>query len=291
MQLKQAFIEKYSGLTDFNEYIKYINQFRRKSIRVNTVKTTVHHVKKSLQAQGWQLQQVPWCNEGFYVEGERRDIGNTAEHKQGHIFVQRSTSMLASCALAPKKSETVLDMCAAPGGKTTHLASLMQNTGVIIANEPVTRRLRELHMNLQRCGVINTAITQQSGTTIKEITFDKIMLDAPCSNSGSLRGNTKQSKDIMKTWNKKLLQRLSYVQKKLLLHAYSLLKPKGTLVYATCSLDPEEDEYVVDHLLAKTDAKLLPITLNVKIADKKYGKIWPQYQDTDGFFFTRITKP
>ena len=290
MKFKQAFKEKYAQLTQWEAYEECIGHFRRKSIRVNTLKTSVSIVLKSLKEQGWKLTKIPWCKEGFYLEGERRDIGNVEEHKQGSFFVQRSTSLIPSLVLKPKSTDAVLDMCAAPGGKTTHLAALMKNEGVIVANELFRNRMRELLINLTRCGVMNTVVTQQTGDSLQGNKFDKILLDAPCSNSGSLRGETKKSKDIMRLWSEKRVRSFAKVQKRLLLHAYSLLKAKGVLVYATCSLDPEEDEDVVDYVLEKTDAKLEKIHLPVKADDKKYFKIWPQYQDTEGFFVVKIKK-
>jgi len=291
MKFKQPFKEKFEKLTDWKSYEKTVEQFRRKSIRINTLKTTIGKLKKQLTAKGWQLKQIPWCKEGFYIVGERRDMGNLPEHTQGYFFGQRSTSMIPSLVLQPKKTDVVLDMCAAPGGKTTHLAALMQNKGAIVANEFFRHRMIALQKNLERCGVLNTLVTQQSGNKIEGVLFDKILLDTPCSNSGSLRGNTKKSMMIMRLWNAKRVRQFASLQKKLLLHAYGLLKKKGVLVYATCSLDPEEDEEVVDFLLEQTDAQLQSIDLPIKSTDKKYFKIWPQDQDTDGFFVVKIKKP
>tara|TARA_Y100000310_G_scaffold225672_1_gene227733 strand:+ start:23854 stop:24729 length:876 start_codon:yes stop_codon:yes gene_type:complete len=291
MYIKQIYKDKYEQLTNWKKYETIINQFRRKSIRVNTLKTTVPKLEKELKKQGWSLTKIPWCKEAYYIEGLRRDIGNLEEHKEGHFFSQRSTSLVPSIVLQPKETDVVLDMCAAPGGKTTHLAALMKNKGAIVANEPVPTRRRELEINLQRCGVMNTLVTQQNGLTIKDVQFDKILLDAPCSNSGSLRGNTKKSAEIMQQWSKNKVKKFAKLQKKLINHAYSLLKPKGVLVYATCSLDPEEDEEVLEDLLQKTDAKLQTINLPIKTTNKKYCKIWPQDQNTDGFFVAKITKP
>ncbi|MEK6903181.1 MAG: RsmB/NOP family class I SAM-dependent RNA methyltransferase [Nanoarchaeota archaeon] len=291
LQLKDAFVEKFRQLTEWDAYIATIQQHRRRAIRVNTLKISVPDLKKRLEEQGWLLTSIPWCPEGFYITGERRDIGLLEEHQRGYFFAQRSTSMIPSILLQPKPTDAVLDLCAAPGGKTTHLATLMQNKGIIVANEPFPHRAQELMINLQRCGVLNTVVTQQFGEAITNKTFDKILLDAPCSNSGSLRGNTKKSQTIMRLWNQKRVKRFAEIQKRLITHAYALLRPKGTLVYSTCSLDPEEDEAVVDYLLEKTDARLDTIDLPLAVKDKKYYKIWPQENDTDGFFVAKLRKP
>ena len=239
IKLKPDFIEKYRKLTDFDDYENIINKFLRKAIRVNTLKTSVEKIKKSLS---WlNLEKIPWCKEGFWVNSEKRDLGNLKEHKLGYIFVQEAASMIPPAILNPEPKDLVLDMSASPGGKTTHLAQIMKNKGIIIANEKNFDRLAALTNNLNRIGITNTAITLMDGRDIKH-KFDKILLDAPCTSSGTIRGLTSNSKFLAKTWNKKRIKSTSGLQKKLILNAYSLLNKKGTLVYSVCSLEPEETE-------------------------------------------------
>jgi len=132
LEFKKEFIEKYSKLTNFKEFEKILNTFIRKAIRINTLKTTIPKVKKSL-SKSWKLKQIPWIKEGFWILGERRDLGNSYEHQLGYIYVQESASMLPPLVLNPKKNETILDTSASPGSKTTQLAAMMKNTGIIIA--------------------------------------------------------------------------------------------------------------------------------------------------------------
>ncbi|MEK6839601.1 MAG: RsmB/NOP family class I SAM-dependent RNA methyltransferase [Nanoarchaeota archaeon] len=291
MQFKPAFIEKYSKLTDFEAYKKAVATFPRKSLRVNTLKISVKKLLPLLEKQGWMFEQVPWCAEGFYIDHQekRRDIGRMQEHEQGYFFVQKSVSMIPSLALDPQPGEKVLDLCAAPGGKTTHLAALMKNTGTIIANENDAYRINALKINLERCGVTNTTITKRSVFDVQDASFDRILLDAPCSGSGLIKGETQRSKNTLKIWNKNYIKGMSKVQKRMILHAYSLLRKGGTLVYSTCSLEPEENEQVVDHLLAR-EGKLEQIDLPVKAQNKKYLRIWPQDNNTEGFFVAKIRK-
>jgi len=178
LYIKDTFKEKFSKLTTWQKYYNCIKHFRRKAIRINTLKISVNKCKQLLE-EDFYLTSIPWCKEAFYIEGERRDIGNLEEHKKGYFFVQRPTSLIPSLVLDPKPTDTVLDMCAAPGGKTTHLAQLMNNKGAIIANEFFFNRVKELTINLQRCGVINTVVTQQDGKTLPPLGYDKILLDAP----------------------------------------------------------------------------------------------------------------
>ncbi|MBS3170990.1 RsmB/NOP family class I SAM-dependent RNA methyltransferase [Candidatus Woesearchaeota archaeon] len=300
MKLKTEFIERYKKLTNFGEYEKYLNIFLRKAIRVNTLKIDINRIKKDLDYL--ELKQIPWCKEGFWIESEKRDFGNLNEHKLGYIVFQESASMIPSVVLNPEKNDVVLDMSASPGAKTTHLAQIMKNKGIIVANEKHYDRIIALISNLKRCGVLNAVVTLMDGRQIQH-KFDKILLDAPCSSSGTIRGLTKNSEFIARSWNLERIKSTAGLQKKLILNAYNLLNKKGVLVYSICSLEPEEGEEVIQFLLDNTDAKTEKIDLKIKSGvnlefnGKKYSdeikkciKLWPQYHDTEGFFIAKIKK-
>lgn len=293
LKLKKEFIDKYSKLINFKEYEEYINKFLKQSIRINTLKISVKEFKKRFN---YNLKQIPWCKEGFWLEEKRKiSIGNTIEHQLGYIYSQTAASMLPVEILKPNKRDIVLDMCAAPGSKTTQIAAKMNNKGIIIANDKKWQRLKPLSTNLQRCGVCNVVVTMEDGRKIKG-KYDKILVDAPCSASGTIRGFTQRSVKTVKSYSKHLIKVLSNLQKELLIHAFNLLNKGGILVYSTCSLDPEEDEEVVRYLLENSDAKLLKIKgfkSKVNSEDKeikKCIKIWPQFYDTEGFFVAKIKK-
>jgi len=300
LEIKKDFIEKYSKLTDFEEFKKYSLSFLRKSIRINTLKISVDELKSRLK-DSWTLTQIPWCKEGFYIEGERRDVGNLPEHSLGYIYVQEAASMIPPLVLNPNPGELVLDMCAAPGSKTTQLAQYMENKGMIVANDIMGDRLAALGINLQRCGVSNCIITQMHGSGFKNILFDKILVDAPCSGTGTIR----KSLGTLRMWNINTGKNLAMTQKKLIKTAFNVLKPGGTLVYSTCTLEPEEDEGVIDYLLNEfPNAHVEEIDLNIKKSkavleyngqsfNKEVSKclrLWPQDNDTEGFFVAKITK-
>ncbi len=302
IEFKEKFIERYKQLTDFDKFKEYSLKFLRRSIRVNTIKISVKDLKKRLE-KNWLLTQIPWCNEGFFIKSEnRKDIGNLIEHTLGYIYIQEAASMIPAIVLNPRSSDIVLDMCASPGSKTTHLASIMENKGLIIANDYKYERMKPLKINLERCGITNTVTTLMLGQYIKELEFDKILVDAPCSGTGTIRKSLK----TLQIWNPNIIRRLSITQKNLIINGFSLLKEKGTLVYSTCSLEPEENEEVIDHLLKKfPEAKIEQINLKIKSSkpilkfkDKVYSKevknclrIWPQDNDTEGFFVAKIKKP
>ena len=250
--------------------------------------------------------EVPWISEGFWITHEtgRRDIGNTIEHSLGYIYVQEPVSMIPPLVLDPQPGELVLDMCAAPGSKTTEIAQLMENKGILIANDYKGDRIAALGINLQRSGIMNTVVTLMMGHQFKKsgITFDRILVDAPCSGTGTIRKSLK----TIEMWNPAMLKRFSSMQKQLLDTAFTLIKEDGVVVYSTCSCEPEENEEVIDFLLKRCpNAKLEVIELKgLQRSDpvlefegriynpeiKKCLRIWPQDNDTEGFFVAKIRK-
>ncbi len=143
LELKKEFIEKYSKLTNFKEYEEIINKFIRKAVRINTLKTTINKTKKTLLNK-FGLIQIPWCKEGFWIETERRDLGNILEHQLGYVYIQEAASMLPPVILNPSTQDLVLDAAASPGSKTTQLAAIMKNKGLIIANDLTYQRMLPL---------------------------------------------------------------------------------------------------------------------------------------------------
>ena len=242
LEFKPAFIERYSKLTDFEKFKEYSLAFLRRAIRVNTLKISIAELKKRLSKE-WKLTQVPWCKEGFWMRGKtreeflaskdlrikslgehkeepRRDIGNTVEHALGYFYVQEAASMLPPLALAPKPGEAVLDMCAAPGSKSSQIAALMKNKGILIANEVSGDRIASLGINLQRVGATNTVITQMSGDWFKDVEFDRILVDAPCSGTGTIRKSLK----TIKIWNPNMVKRLFILQRRLIFNSFKFFK-------------------------------------------------------------------
>ena len=302
---KPKFIERYSNLTDWEEFKKYSLSFLSRSIRVNTLKISINELKQRLE-DNWDLEQIPWCKEGFRIEHakkERRDIGNLIEHSLGYFYIQEAASMIPPVVLDPKPNDIVLDIAASPGSKTTQIAQYMQNKGILVANDYTIERMKPLSINLQRCGVTNAIMTLMQGQWFKrsKIEFDKVQVDAPCSGTGTIRKSLK----TIGIWNPDMIRRLSITQKQLIETGFNLLKQNGTLVYSTCSLEPQENEEVVDFLLKKYEnAKLEEIRLKLKKSspvfefdDKKYGdeikkclRIWPQDNDTEGFFVAKVKK-
>ncbi len=302
IEFKPKFIEKYTELTDFKEFKKYSLSYLRRSIRVNTLKISIKDLKARIKE--WKLTPIPWCKEGFWIEHNegRRDVGNLTEHSLGYIYIQEAASMIPPLALDPQPGEKILDMCAAPGSKTTQIAQYMKNKGILIANDYKGDRLQSLGINLQRIGLTNSIITLMQGQWFKDIEFDRILVDAPCSGTGTIRKSLK----TLKIWNPNMVKRLAGTQRQLIDKAFNCLKPGGTMVYSTCTLEPEEDEAIIHFLLekypnAKTEKiKLKGLTKSKPILEyngvkfnkqvKNCLRIWPQDHDTEGFFVCKIKK-
>jgi NOL1/NOP2/sun family putative RNA methylase len=216
--------------------------------------------------------------------------------------VQEAASMIPPLVLQPQPNDIVLDMCASPGSKTTQMAAMMENTGLLIANDYKGMRLQSLGINLQRSGLTNTVLTLLDGTKFRDFQFDKILVDAPCSGTGTIRKSLK----TITMWNAGMITKLAKQQKKLLENAFKNLKEGGELVYSTCSVEPEEDEGVVDFLIKKYDnAEIVPVKLpGLKTSPpimsfngveyheslKHSLRIWPQDNDTEGFFVCKVRK-
>jgi NOL1/NOP2/sun family putative RNA methylase len=305
IKLKPKFEERYKKLlgTEYNNFLECSFTYLTKCIRVNTLKTTIKEVKTKLE-KNWNLEQIPWSKESFKItpkEGKNYDIGNIKEHSLGYFYVQESASMLPAIVLDPKPKDKVLDMCAAPGSKTTQIAQYMKNEGILIANDLQGSRLKSLGINLQRMGIKNTIETQASGTRFRTKQFDKILVDAPCSGTGTIRKSFK----VLEMWSQNLVKQIAKQQYSLLKAGFQALKTEGTLVYSTCTLEPEENETVVSKLLDEfPKAKILPIKLNIKKTKpilkfeelkirkelKNALRINPQDNNSEGFFICKITK-
>ena len=246
-------------------------------------------------------------SERILIDLEPGELGRALEHLLGYYYVQELASMLPVLVLEPKPNELILDLCSAPGSKTTQLSATMSNTGTITANEVSLGRIKILASNLERCGCSNVIITKKEGEAFckklkkAEFYFDKILVDAPCSSEGTLRTTPKSY--LM--WNIKTIKNLPRIQKNLISSALEILKPNGVLVYSTCTHAPEENEGVVNKILKEFDnVEIEEINLPLKHREgitswenqtynqrvKKCARIYPQDNNTEGFFIAKLRK-
>ncbi len=260
-QMRELLIDE----ADFDAFLTVSQQPLRPSLRVNTLKISVADFMRLIASYRWQLTPVPWCAEGFWIsrDDSRLPLGSTAEHLSGLFYIQEASSMLPVSTLfdAVKSPERILDLAAAPGSKTTQIAALMQNKGVIVANEYAASRVKILHANISRCGITNTVITHSDGrilgTALHE-QFDAVLLDAPCSGEGA----TRKDPAALQNWSPESNLAIAATQQALIASAFHALKPGGVLVYSTCTLNRAENQHVVDWLLKQWPDAVERLPLN-----------------------------
>lgn len=242
------------------EFIEANENARPMTIRTNTLKTKRKDLAKTLIQRGVSLDPVAeWSKVGLKIYESSVPIGATPEYLAGHYILQSPSSFLPVMTLAPQPNERILDMAAAPGGKTTYIAQLMKNTGVLVANDLKKDRIKSLNANLHRLGVTNCVVSCNDGRKLPKMytKFDRVLLDAPCSGLGVISRDP--SIKVQKT--KKDVDKLSHLQKELILAAIDCVdatsKTGGYIVYSTCSVSIEENEWVVDYALRNRYVKLV----------------------------------
>ena len=267
-------------------------------VRTNTLKIEPSALKQRFVAAGIDATSHAW-NEDLFELAE--PPGKRIEHWLGLYYAQEALQILPVLVLDPQPGETILDMCAAPGGKATFIAARMQNRGTLVANEPSGRRQMSLLANINRLGVLNTMVTAYQGENFPMGTkFDRILVDAPCSAEGTLR----KEPSLQNGASMGTIARLARLQKRLIVRAFDLLAPGGVLVYSTCTFAPEENEAVVAHLLRERAANILPVELLIESsmgltgwADEPFPeeiqhcvRVYPHHLNSGGGFVARITR-
>jgi 16S rRNA (cytosine1407-C5)-methyltransferase len=283
-----------------DDFIAICQRPLRRSLRVNTLKISVADFLVLVKDYDWRLEPIPWCPEGFWIEREDEALrlGSAAEHLSGLFYIQEASSMLPVSALFTGREtpRRVLDVAAAPGSKTTQIAAVMGNQGGIVANEYSASRVKVLHANISRCGVKNTALTHFDGRVFGAAlpeSFDAILLDAPCSGEGVVR----KDPDTMSNWSPESVASIAQTQAELIDSAFHALAPGGVMVYSTCTLNAQENQQVVNQLLATYgDAvsveplgDLFP-QAQLALTPEGFLHVFPQIYDSEGFFVARLRK-
>lgn len=298
-------IERYLTLWGEDETLEFLKACEipvRSAVRLNELKNSPEETVTALENKGIKLERVPWLQTGYYVDFKRYSPGATLEHMLGYYYVQGVPSMTVVEALDPQQDEVVLDLASAPGGKTTHISQLMKNTGLVLSVETDRLRIQSLQSNILRCGATNTIVLRGNAKRIESIKVepDRILLDAPCSGEGLIpldptRKTSKTMADIHYCATREV---------ELLDAAVRKLKPEGYLVYSTCSIAPEENEYIVDGILREhPEMKIVPIDLEFGSPGyaSPYGvslnesltlarRFLPHLHGTEGFFICKMMK-
>lgn len=274
---------------------------RYTTLRVNTLKYDIQNLMKYFKEKNIKFERVPWYTDGLIIKNaNEKQIQKLDIYEKGYIYLQSLSSMIPPLVLKPKEWEKVLDLTAAPGSKTTELAALMSNKGHILANELDKIRYERLKYNIEAQGTKIVEVVNGRGEKIGDNypeTFDKVLLDTPCSGEGRFIVN---SLATYRDWSPKKVKELSKLQKKLFESAYKALKPNGIMVYSTCTLNEEENELILDWAIKNLNVKLLDIDIQIKNAQKGFTentdqtinksiRILPS-KDTEGFFVAKLKK-
>ncbi len=295
MKFLEDMLEKQYGIEIAQKIIEGYLAKRKTTLRINTIKSNIEEIKQKLDAKKIEYEEVKWSKEAIIINNEdEKAIQEMDIYTNGEIYMQSLSSMLPPIILEPKEDTDILDMAAAPGGKTTQIAALTNNKAHITACEKNKIRAERLKYNIDKQGASCVFIMQKDARFIDDFfSFDQILLDAPCSGSGTLDFN---DNNIEKYFSKQLIDRSSSVQKTLLSKAIKLLKPGHEMVYSTCSILSCENEDIVAHSIKNENVEIVPIHFEGMeelplLPTKIHGTLCVCPTDLyEGFFVAKIRK-
>jgi len=303
-------LERYRPLIDdFEAFLAACERPLSSAVRVNAIKADVNRVRAAFDDAGIGYEQADWNDRVLTLDTD--SPGTTWPSMHGWIHGQEEVSALPPVVLDPQPGERVWDAAAAPGSKTTQLAALMDDRGLLVANDNNLGRLSALRFNAERLGVTNVAVTNQDARNFslkpfgsasdadaeddrRVEAFDRALVDAPCTCEGTIRKNP----DVLDEWSLDHVSSVAGVQKGILTRAIQATRPGGKIVYSTCTFAPEENEAVLDHVLETEDCRVVeqdvPMNHAPGISEwegetydssvEKAARIYPHHNDTGGFF-------
>ena len=253
-QFFQEMLLKQYGEEETKKILKGYEKQKPVTLRINTIKATNEKIKNELKEAGIEFQEIEWNKDALIIKDVREEeIKKLEIYEKGEIYLQSLSSMLPPLFLEPKAGENILDMAAAPGGKTTQIAAITNNKAFITACEKNKIRAERLKYNLQKQGVGCVNVMLEDARKLSDFfSFDKILLDAPCSGSGTIN-------IFNKNFNIELVERSAKIQEELLSKALRILKPGNEMIYSTCSILEKENENILKRVLSKTKAEIVPI--------------------------------
>lgn len=287
-------LEKQYGEELTKSIVEGYERARKVTLRVNTIKSNIKKIEEELQSQQIEYETVQWSKEALIIKNKReKEIEELEIYKNGEIYLQSLSSMLPPIVLEPKEGTDILDMAAAPGGKTTQIAALVNNKASITACELNNIRAQRLKYNIEKQGATCVYVMQTDARKINDFfSFDQILLDAPCSGSGTLNVN---DENLNKIFTEKLVQKSVKSQKELLKKAFKILKHGKEMVYSTCSILQEENEDILN-TLNKKEYEIIPIEFDEigqlsMLPTKIEGTLCVMPNDLyEGFFIAKIRK-
>lgn len=261
---------------EYDDFIKSYDEDKTTGLRINTLKIDK---KKLLDLNLFDLSQIPWAEEGFYYDDKINRPGRNPLHEAGAYYLQEPSAMSVIPKADIKEGDKVLDMCAAPGGKSTYILSKLNDTGLLVSNEINASRIKALGENLERFGVKNCIITNTDSKSLRKTFngyFDKVVIDAPCSGQGMFRKDEVAISD----WSYAKVLECQSIQKEIIRDGYKMLKKDGILIYSTCTFSREENEHVINEFISEYPyAELIEME-----------RLWPHKIKGEGHFVAKIKK-
>ncbi|MDH5760518.1 MAG: RsmB/NOP family class I SAM-dependent RNA methyltransferase [Gemmatimonadota bacterium] len=295
-------IERYRSIIPrWNEFTDTINRPEPTVLRVRRGRIAPADLVERLEAQGYSLAPLDGMPDFFQVVDGPRPVSFTLEHWMGLFYVQQASTGVAAPALAPLPGERVLDLCSAPGGKTTHMAELMEDRGALVASDVSEGRIRGLLGNVYRLGHPNIMVVSGDGRSFpEEACFDRVLVDAPCSGEGTLR----KKRGTPPRQSTSFMGYVTRAQEELLRKAVRITRPGGTILYVTCTFSPEENEAVVDRVLREEPVEMEPLTLPVphepgvtewegrRFDPRLAGtcRVYPHHFDSGGLYLAKLRR-
>jgi len=288
--LPPEFLERLRGILPPGKYDAVANTFsdpKPTTFRVNSLKTVPGKIQETLEQHSFRIEKVPWCHGAFVLKaGDLRMLQAMDCYRSGEIYVQSLSSMIPALVLDPQPGETILDLTAAPGSKTTQIAAMMKGLGRIVANDNHRTRFFRLKANVEMQGATNVELSLRYGEAFgrrQPDTFDRVLVDAPCSAEGRFDACEPAS---YRYWKPAKVKEMVRKQKVLLASGIHALKPGGVLVYATCTFAPEENEGVLDWALGKFEEKISIEKIDLPVPNVMTGI--RQWRDTTFHPFVRL---
>lgn len=298
MNLPEEFLKRMKTILK-DEFDEFLNSYERESYKGFRVNTAKVDVAEFMSRMAIEFEKVPWCEDGFYINEELR-LSKHPYYFAGLIYIQEPSAMFPVEALNPQKGDKVLDLCAAPGGKTIQIASKIGEEGILVSNDIKSGRMRSLVKNIENLGLSNVIVLNNKPKEIAEAFgayFDKILVDAPCSGEGMFRKDPATAK----RWTSDHSQRYVNMQKSIMVEVDELLKVGGEIVYSTCTFSPDENEGIIDWFLKKyRNYEIVEIKRYEGFSDgiefndnpelKKTVRIYPHKAKGEGHFVCKLKK-
>lgn len=278
IDLPQKFLDDMKEILkdEYEDFIKSYEEPKTTGLRVNTLKISKEDL---INLNLFKLDQIPWAEEGLYYDEKIDRPGKNPLHEAGAYYLQEPSAMSVVPRAGIKENDKVLDMCAAPGGKSTYILSKLNDTGLLVSNEINPIRIKALGENLERFGAKNCIITNTDSNNLRKVFngyFDKVIIDAPCSGQGMFRKDEVAIKD----WSYEKVLECQSIQREIIRDGYDMLKNEGILVYSTCTFTKEENENIINEFIEENE--------NAKLIEMH--RVWPHKVKGEGHFVAKIQK-